>query len=70
MPRNQLINVKDAANDVTTYTYDAEGNVTGVTDPRGNVYTYTYDKDNNLRTAKDALGTTTYVYDADTRSPR
>ncbi len=51
---------------MTTYGYDAEGNVTSIVDPLGNTTTYTYDADNNLVGVKDALGNTTaYGYNND-----
>jgi YD repeat-containing protein len=38
----------DSLGRTTTYTYDANENLTSVTDPNGNTYTYTYDALNRL----------------------
>ena len=54
----------DALNGVTTYTYDANDNITSVTDPVGNVTAYTYDNENRVITVKDARDAVyTYSYD-------
>ena len=48
---------------VTSYTYDAVGNVLSITDPMGFVTSYTYTADNQQATATDAEGhTTSYTY--------
>jgi len=57
--------VTDKNGNVTTYTYDLKGNVTGKTDPLGAVSAITYDATNNPLSRTDALaGVTTFAYDA------
>jgi len=56
--------VYDGVNHTTTFTYDANDNVTGRTDPEGNTWTGVYDAENNLVSFTDAEGfTTTIAYD-------
>ncbi len=62
------ISESDRMGHVTTFTRDAQNNVTSITDPLGNVTRYTYDDSGNLTTATDANGAVTrYTYDADGR---
>ena len=50
---------------MSTLTYDAKGQLTGVTDTKGNSTTYTYDSFGNTLTVTDSLGkTTTFGYDS------
>jgi len=50
---------------VSTFTYDTNGRVTGATDPLGNLTTYTYDTNGNLTLKRDALGNATaWTYDS------
>jgi RHS repeat-associated protein len=52
----------------TTWTYDADSELTAVTDPRGNATTYGYDGDGNRNLVTDAIGNVTKtVFDADSR---
>jgi len=52
-------------NNITRYTYDANGDLTAVNGPQGARYTYTYDSNGNLTSATDALGLTTqFTYNA------
>jgi RHS repeat-associated protein len=52
-------------NVTTEYSYDANGNRTGITDAKGNETTFTYDELNRLVSESDALdNTTSYSYDA------
>jgi YD repeat-containing protein len=49
---------------ITSYQYDAMGNVTQITDPLGRVTTHTYDLLNRRTSTTDANnGTTQYAYD-------
>lgn len=43
---------------ITTYAYDADGNVTSVTDALNRAVTYQYDTNGNLTLERDALGNT------------
>jgi len=45
-----LLTVKDAKNQVTTFVYDSRNRLTSTTDPLGKVETYTYDGNDNLLT--------------------
>jgi YD repeat-containing protein len=57
--------VVDAANNTTTYSYDALGNLTQVTKPGGGVVQMTYDLRSRKRTLVDPdAGTITYTYNA------
>jgi RHS repeat-associated protein len=57
---------EDANGNRMTYTYDADGNITGKTDPLGNTWQYTYvSGTNRVETETDPLGVVTkYEYDA------
>jgi len=46
------------------YSYDADGNKTGITYPDGSVVNYGYDGNGNITQITDESGTTTYTYDA------
>ena len=49
----------------TSYSYDAQGNVTSVTDGAGNTISYSYDANGNRTLERDTLGNTVrYVYDS------
>lgn len=53
----------DPQGNVTSYTYDSNGNMLTKTDPDGSITTYTYDAKSNLTSITDTLGqTTTYTY--------
>ncbi|MBV8518134.1 MAG: RHS repeat protein [Acidobacteria bacterium] len=48
----------------TSYSYDVQGNLSGVTDPNGNVTSYAYDDFGEMRTQTSPVtGITTYAYD-------
>jgi RHS repeat-associated protein len=54
--------------DTTTWTYDADGEVTSSTDPQGKTTSSSYDADGNTTKVTDPLGNvTTTTYDADDR---
>ena len=53
-PRGRLLS-RDAGGEVTRYSYDGVGNLTGVTLPSGAAYTYTYDAAHRLIQIADAL---------------
>ncbi len=56
--------ITDAMNHVTTFTYDAHGNVLSVTDADNNQSVFTYDALDRLITSKDPMGAiTTLTYD-------
>ena len=59
----------DPASREWSYTYDASGNLTGVTDPLSHATAYTYDASHHLLTLVDANGHTvvTNTYDSDGR---
>ncbi len=60
---SQLTSITDTArDDVTSFTYNAEGFVNQVTDPEGQDVTLTYDSAGHLLTATTPLGTTSYTY--------
>ncbi len=62
---NRLTLITDPSSNLTTNTYDNNGNVT-VTDDDGTVTTYTWTYDNRLRTVTLAgPATTTFTYDGD-----
>jgi RHS repeat-associated protein len=57
----------DAGGGATSYSYDGNLNVVGITDPRGNLTTMTYDGRGNMltRTAPEPIGTTeSWTYDS------
>lgn len=51
--------IRDQLNRLTTYTYDANQNLTTRTNALGKTWTYTYDANGNLTSAKDPLGNIT-----------
>lgn len=54
--------------DTTTWTYNADGNITSLTDPRGKETDYSYDGDGNQTMVTDPIGNVTKTnYDADSR---
>ncbi|HEY2176527.1 MAG TPA: RHS repeat-associated core domain-containing protein, partial [Mycobacteriales bacterium] len=54
--------------DTSTWTYNADGDVTSVTDPRGKETDYGYDGDGNQTLVTDPIGNVTKTnYDADSR---
>lgn len=56
----------DAANNVTTYGYDTESNLTGITDANNQLTTFTYDAFGRVtRTSFPSTLIETYAYDAD-----
>lgn len=56
------------ASGTTTWSYDADSEVTSVTDPLGNTSSYAYDANGNQTQATDSLGNVTATtYDADGR---
>ena len=62
---NNMVNITDAANHDTGFTYDALGRVTQVTFPSTLSESYTYDAMNNLLSKTDRKGQTiNYGYDA------
>lgn len=55
----------DPYGNVTSYTYDGNGNMLTKTDPDGNLTTYTYDAMNNVTSVTNALGQTiSYTYNS------
>ena len=59
------IGTSPALNETTTYTYDVNGRITGVTDARGNTSTRSYDAFGRLVSSTDPTGrTVTSTYDA------
>jgi RHS repeat-associated protein len=61
----------DARGQVTTFTYNATGDLVSATDPLGHATTFTYDALGRQTSATDALGhTTTTAYDARGRVTR
>ncbi len=63
--RGNLCSVNDQLGHITSFTYDANGNVLTRTDADNKTWTYTYDSFNNVLTAIDPLTrTTTNVYNA------
>ncbi len=60
-----LLQTKDAYNNITTITYDTLGRKTAMTDPDMGHWTYEYDLNGNLTEQIDAKGQTlTFAYDA------
>ena len=58
-----------AVADTTTWTYDADNEVTSQTDPNGNTTSYAYDANGNRTDVTDPVGKVTHtVFDADNRS--
>jgi RHS repeat-associated protein len=61
----QPLEVLDALNQLTTYTYDSHNNLQSVTDAQGNRTAYLYDANNDLVRITDSLGyTSTYTYNS------
>ncbi|MFA4842824.1 MAG: RHS repeat-associated core domain-containing protein [Candidatus Omnitrophota bacterium] len=61
---DQLQTIKDNLNNITTFTYDKNGNKASVKDAEDNTTSYTYDERNLLWKVTDALNKTTeYSYD-------
>ena len=59
-----MVSVTEALGHVTSYTYDALGNLTSETDALGNTVKYTYTPEGWLKTVTDAEGRITrYTYD-------
>ncbi|MGX9890521.1 RHS repeat domain-containing protein [Streptomyces sp. NPDC002276] len=55
--------VTDALGHKTTFTYDADGNLTKTTDPQGRATSYTYNSAGQVTTATDAAqAVTAYTY--------
>jgi RHS repeat-associated protein len=62
--RGQVLQVKDADNNVTSYEYEPFGNLAKVTDALGNVRTFGYDIRGRTVAANDPdMGSWTYTYD-------
>jgi RHS repeat-associated protein len=61
-PRNRLASVTDAEGRVTTYSYDAVGNLAGFLYPNGVQTTYTYNPLNRLTNVTGAKGATLASY--------
>jgi len=62
---NRLSKTIGAANQITNYLYDANGNVSQISDPGNNTSLFTYDALDRLKTITDAnTGNTTRTYDA------
>ena len=63
---NHLLTARSEADGLlreTTYAYDEQGQLAGVTDPNGNTTTYSYTDSNRLESVTDALSqTTSYSY--------
>ena len=59
-----MLTETDALGHVTSYEYDAKGNLTKKTDPMGNITTHAYDWRGNRTATTDCFGTTTYEYNA------
>ena len=61
--QGQVVSVKDAASNTTTYAYDPFGNLTTTTDALGNVVAATYDTRGRKIASNDPdLGAWTYAY--------
>lgn len=59
--------ISGASAEISTFTYNSNGDVLTATDGSGNTITYTYDTRGNLTQRQDELGdTTTYTYDSTT----
>lgn len=57
--------ITDRHGNVTSYTRDANGNLTATTNPDGSVFTNTFDDKNNLTSETDENGNKTYyIYDS------
>lgn len=64
-PAGMLTQKTDPENGTTSYTYDANRNMTSKTEADGSVTTYTYDTSGNMASTTDALNqTTAYTYNA------
>src|SRR5205807_2367087 len=61
---DRVLQVKDALNFITSFTYDGVGNRLTATDPLSHTTTYTYDRRNRISTrVNGANETTSYAYD-------
>jgi RHS repeat-associated protein len=61
---DRLTTMIDALGDTTTYSYDAVGNLTGITDPNGHSQSAVYDARNRMTTYTDGLAhSTAYHFD-------
>ncbi|MEZ4961995.1 MAG: RHS repeat-associated core domain-containing protein [Saprospiraceae bacterium] len=62
---NKIASLNDIKGRVTTFSYDAIGNLTGISKPAGVNLSFSYDGSGNLTSRTDANGnSTTYTYDA------
>lgn len=66
--RLDLVSVTDRQHNTTTYTYDADRNLTASTDPQGHTTTYSYYPNGKLKTQTDPNGNvTTWTRDLEGR---
>ncbi|MBI4685852.1 MAG: transglycosylase SLT domain-containing protein [Nitrospirae bacterium] len=60
---NQLIKITDVLNNITTFTYDPNGNKQTITDANGNITTYEHNYRGQIKKITDALNNiTTFIY--------
>jgi RHS repeat-associated protein len=69
-PVYRLLQMGDRNQNVSTMTYDTNGQLSTAADPYGRTIQFTYNSSNKLSTVTDPLGrTTTYQYDPQYREP-
>ncbi len=57
--KGNVVQIKDAVGQTTSFTYDQQSNLSSITDPTGATTSFTYDSSGNMTSQTDASGATT-----------